>query len=525
MRNEDFDRSEEYQNLSYDPDMHMLLMEFSGGYDFYALRLDTYKRKQKNTLISYLKTELKPKQRTVLVSNKAAAVPSSPNNELKPVLKRPLKPDISAGYDLCQISIDRQSNQDAKSKSVGSRFKKGSIEISVGIDFGTSRTKICYRTAVDETAKIMHFRSMREKYYGHEYEDWTIPSIVASFRGKFLFGYEALLAKTKSKHVKLKTSLLSNTINDQDIIICAAYLAFLFAQTEELIKAEAHIVSNYRFTYSVCLPVEQMNNNVVVENMHLVLKLAETINNYNCYYSPLDVSKHLDMIRASEKLGQREYSQVIAESAAEIADFHLRAREPGLYALIDFGAGTTDMTVFKLKTREQRKADMIGAKIIYKGFSDIEAKIKEANDSDSIVRQHYIGIYNDFQKSGILKEVKSKLLGPESMKPVYEMRILASGGGSLHKTVLDVFSTPMLYDDDGSRGRIKIQVLKNPPRWLSDEAPYYRCAVAYGLSGDPKKLKDNYILPKDCKVEVFEPKIRELSEEEKLDNQRRFHRG
>jgi hypothetical protein len=83
----------------------------------------------------------------------------------------------------------------------------------------------------------------------------------------------------------------------------------------------------------------------------------------------------------------------------------------------------------------------------------------------------------------------------------------------------------MLYDDDGSRGRIKIQVLKNPPRWLSDEAPYYRCAVAYGLSGDPKKLKDNYILPKDCKVEVFEPKIRELSEEEKLDNQRRFHRG
>lgn len=526
MPTEDFDRSEEYLNLSYDPNMHMLRMEFSGGYDLYALRLDTYKRKQKNTLIRYLKTEFKPQERTVLVSNKAAAaVSSSPNNELKPVVKRALKPTISAGYDLCQISIDRQSNQDAESKSAGSRFKKGSIEISVGIDFGTSRTKICYRTAVDETAKIMHFHSMRKQYYEHEYEDWTIPSMVASFHGKFLFGYEALLAKTKSKHIKLKTSLLSNTVNDQDIIICAAYLAFLFDQTEELIKAEAHIVSNYRFTYSVCLPVEKMNDNKIVENMHLVLKLAETINDKKCYHNPQEVSDQLAEMRSMGTAIKRDYSQVIAESAAEIADFHNRAKEPGLYALFDFGAGTTDMTVFKLKTREQKKADMIGAKIIYKGFSDIEAKIKEADDSDSIVRQHYMGIFNDFQKSGILKEVKSKLSGPESMKPVYEMRILASGGGSLHKTVLDVFSKPMLYDDDGSHGAKKIQVLTNPPRWLSDEAPYYRCAVAYGLSGDPKKLKDNYILPKDCKVEVFEQKKRELSEEEILYNQRRFHRG
>jgi hypothetical protein len=302
-------------------------------------------------------------------------------------------------------------------------------------------------------------------------------------------------------------------------------LAFLFDQTEELIKAEAHIVSNYRFTYSVCLPVEKMNDNKIVENMHLVLKLAETINDKKCYHNPQEVSDQLAEMRSMGTAIKRDYSQVIAESAAEIADFHNRAKEPGLYALFDFGAGTTDMTVFKLKTREQKKADMIGAKIIYKGFSDIEAKIKEADDSDSIVRQHYMGIFNDFQKSGILKEVKSKLSGPESMKPVYEMRILASGGGSLHKTVLDVFSKPMLYDDDGSHGAKKIQVLTNPPRWLSDEAPYYRCAVAYGLSGDPKKLKDNYILPKDCKVEVFEQKKRELSEAEILYNQRRFHRG
>jgi len=522
ITSKDFDRSEEYQNLSYDPNMHMLLMEFSDGYDFYALRLDTYKRKQKNALIRYLKTEFKPKEKTVLVPNKAAAVPTLPINTLKPVVKRALEPIISAGYDLCQISIDRQSNQDARLKSAGSRFKKGNIEISVGIDFGTSRTKICYRTAVDETAMIMHFQSMRDKYYENEYEDWTIPSMVASFRGKFLFGYDALLAKTKSKHIKLKTSLLSHTVNDQDIIVCAAYLAFLFAQTEKLIKAEAHIVSNYRFTYSVCLPVEQMNNNKVVENMHLVLKLAETINNEKCYHSPLEVGKHLDMMKASDKLGLREYSQVIAESAAEIADYHTRTKEPGLYTLIDFGAGTTDMTVFKLKKGGQKKADMIAAKIIYKGFSDIEDKINKSCNPESIVRNHYLAIFDEFRKSGILDEVKSKLLGPESMKPIYEMRVLASGGGSLHHAVREVFSAPMLHDDDGSRGRIKIQVLKNPPRWLSDEAPYYRCAVAYGLSGDPKKLKDNYILPKDCKAEVFHQKLRELSDEEKLDNQRRF---
>ncbi len=521
----EFDRSEEYHNLSYDPNMHMLLMEFSDGYDFYALRLDTYKRRQKNTLIRYLKTEFKPKEMTVLVPNKAAAVPSSPKNDLKPVVKCAPKPVISAGYDLCQISIDRQANQDTKSKSAGSRFKKSNIEISVGIDFGTSRTKICYRTAVDETAKIMHFHSMREQYYEHEYEDWTIPSMVASFQGKFLFGYDALLAKTRSKYTKLKTSLLSNTINDQDIMICAAYLAFLFAQTEKQIKAEAHIVSNYRFTYSVCLPVEQMNNNKVVENMHLVLKLAETINNDQCYHSQLKVSNHLDMMKVSDRLGQREYSQVIAESAAEIADYHTRTKEPGLYTLIDFGAGTTDMTVFKLKKGGQKKADMIAARIIYKGFSDIENRINDANEQESIVRQHYLAIFNEFRNSGILKEIKSKLLGPESMKPIYDMKILASGGGALHESVREVFSAPMLYDDDGSHGAKKIQVLTNPPRWLSDEAPYYRCAVAYGLSGDPKKLKDNYILPKDCKVEVFEQKKRELSEEEILYNQRRFHRG
>jgi hypothetical protein len=99
------------------------------------------------------------------------------------------------------------------------------------------------------------------------------------------------------------------------------------------------------------------------------------------------------MMKVSDRLGQREYSQVDSRGQQQRSQIIILAQKsPDYIRLIDFGAGTTDMTVFKLKKGGQKKADMIAARIIYKGFSDIENRINDAMNKESIVRQHYLAI-------------------------------------------------------------------------------------------------------------------------------------
>ena len=550
----EFEHAQEHHSICYELDNKCLACHHKEGIDYYSLHLETYKPKRKNQLLSYLNSKGKdPKKETSQnqtadyrktpeekTSNEGIKLPENikPKNEEQAPkahrvtiqLSNPAKPknrrsqyqyreSLSLGYQLSKTSAERKADKPSSMNTTNSKFVKRSIGVTVGIDFGTSRTKISYRTARDQTAHILHFDHLRQDYYDDVYENWTIPSVVSERDGQFSFGYQALSETQGILHQNLKTSLFKRTVSTKDQAVCAAFIAYLFETCKKQIMHEQGITENYEFVYSVCLPVEQMNDNLVVDNMHRVLTLAEVIAENNCYTDANTVMSFETELSTDAVL---QYSQIIPESAAEIQDYHLRLQSAGYYLLFDFGAGTTDMTLFHLHTVFPRKGDMLGAKIVYKGFSDIEDKLLNVKDPSEIIKSHYQNIFNDFKYSDIWEQAKSKRKGIESMMPFYNMIVLASGGASKNTIILDIFNQSPLRDYTPNIRRPPIEVLRDPPLWPGERAPYYRCAVAYGLSGDPDEIKRRYILPKDCKTLENRPKIKIYTEDEIAENNRNW---
>jgi hypothetical protein len=552
----EFEHSREHHSICYESGDNYLACLHKEGIDYYSLHLETYKPKKKNQLLSYLcskekEPEIKihqdktasyqktPAEKTRNAGNKLSDIIKPKNQEQASnprgtptkqssvaKIKAPRQDKYqnrapeSLGYQLSKTSAERQTGNSRSQSSESSRFIKRSIRVTVGIDFGTSRTKISYRTDTDQTPHIMRFEHLRTNYYDSIYEDWTIPSIVSEQSGEFSFGYQAL-GKTQGKsYKKLKTSLFKKVISTKEKVVCAAFMAYLFETCKKQIMEEQGISENYEFVYSVCLPVEQMNDNLVVDTMHHVLTLAEEIADKGCYADVTTVMNTEAELKADALLG---YSQIIPESAAEIQDYHSRLDDPGYYILFDFGAGTTDMTMFHLATHS-KKAEMLGAKIIYKGFLDIEDKLSEVTDRHEIIKTYYQEIFNDFKNSDILRQVARKRKGEESLELFYQMKILVSGGASEEKVIQDIFSLSPLHDDDLSHGKLHIEVLKGPANWPAEIAPYHRCAVAYGLSGDPYELRTKYTLPKDCPIKEKKQKLKTESPEKILEHNRNWTR-
>ncbi len=529
LKKEDLHEQHSYRSIEYNADDNKLLCTYDNCIDYYTVRADTYKAKRKNNLLLFDRT-IETNKKTSL-ETKHYDSPHSIHNMvnyhskaqdvayLKINHDKEKNVNRQQGYEYSELSEIIRKEQISGTSQVSTLFIKKEITVYVGIDFGTSRTKICYQTARDKTPHVLHFNSMRGKSNCEGYETWSMPSIVVKKGNQLYFGVEALSQIDGSRFDRLKTSLFEKSLKDSDVLMAASYLAYLFCTARDMIKRELNLKDKCSFVYSVCLPVEKMNNNIIVEIFNKVLVLAEYLADDNCF-SDFEISAAKNNDVAKRGVHKRRFSEIIPESAAEIVDFHKRLSEPGVYALYDFGAGTTDLTVFSLNRNQSTiHSDMLGAKIVYRGFMDIEAEVNSSDTPDTIIRDHYQKIFDDFINSGVWHDCKQKRIGDESMKPFHDMKILASGGASNSSIILDVFKKTPFHDIVKNHS---IQQLKNPPSWSLD-APYHRCAVAYGLSQDPEYIIKHYKLPKDCQVVEYKHKRKEYTEDEILENNRKWN--
>lgn len=517
-----------YRNIEYYTEDNKLLCKNNMYIDYYTVRVDTYKAKKKNNLLLFDRSLELPK---ITSEPKIQHIPPDKSlNRIDPNYELKNKPDQKKtqsrksepknhDYTYSEISDLLQKEQASDKSQSSSLFIKKDITVYVGIDFGTSRTKICYQTARDKTPHVLYFHHIKNKSDYSGFETWSMPSIVVKKGNNLCFGIEALTQNDGSRHDRLKTSLLQKNCTNKDVFLAAAYIAYLFCTARDLIKREQAIKEKCRFVYSVCLPVEQMNNNKIVDRFNEVLILAEQLIDGNCYFDFERVEKKYQAIENSG-IRKRRFSEIIPESAAEIADFHKRLSDPGIYALYDFGAGTTDLTIFQLNRNHMPgNSYMLGAKIVYKGFMDIEEEVNNSDLPDTIIRKYYKKIFDEFLYSNIWKKCKNKRTGLESMKPFYNMKILASGGASNSSIILDIFKkTPFTGTEQYTH---PIQQLENPPNWILD-APYHRCAVAYGLSQTPEYIIKQYKLPKDCEPINYDLREKQVTEEEQIENNKKW---
>lgn len=428
---------------------------------------------------------------------------------------------------------------------------KDFVHIQVGLDFGTNCTKVCY-SIIGGTHKIVPFRY---KHNLSTYPDYTIPSVVAfGSDGKILFGGKAA-ALIESERWEfgirnLKTILASRGDNafldemseqlfNENIvrgklnpkvytpdIFTAMYIAYLMHNIREVITKKFNS-SKINLNFNICIPVDYIQNNVVREKFEKAFALAEMIEK-----RWQTVREGFDMRETALKLYERAcYDEnnpetrifAIPEAVAEMVAYlkSFRKRE-GVHALIDFGAGTTDVSIFRLSRLIEDRSDWYAAKAIPYGSFQIEKilvnclkrikgeylKFKDVYDALTSINKFPRKF---IELSNIVKEELNKFLSSKDYRRTWseaylhlkeeslwhDVKIFVSGGGSQLPHIKELISYPW-HPHIAREKNYEVEVLSKPDDFdAPSNIPFHRMAVAYGLTWSKPLLK-GYTLPNDA---------------------------
>jgi len=495
--------------------------------DIYILALNTYKPKHKNNLLIFDKHIVKTNMDTTSRGTDRTGITSKTTETITKdkEISNNKQNEISNANEEQQITSSKTEQvkirEDIRRISVQqfSHFVKKQARIYIGIDFGTSRTKVSFNNETSGHYEPLNFKSLIPDNYKpeNEFDVFIIPTIAKKSGNAIKYGYETYNEKGV-QITNFKQAILKNNIQTDTMLIAAGFIAYVMKISQDTIRKLIPLTDNDEFIFSVCLPVEQMDNNFIVKRFKSILLLSENFLFSNCFN---DMQKMIECekLNNAQKLSNSNIRiEIIPESIAEILDFYERKAKSKLYAIYDFGAGTTDLTIF-YADKSLGKIDILGAKIVYCGYSYID-NLKEQNRyNKEEVLKYYSEIWNKFRDSKIWHRVKKKIVGLEAMRFFYDLTVFGGGGGFNDDTLRSIFSKIPLYDEQ-TKEYIKspdgIIKLEEPIDWDSNLPPYFRYAVSFGLTKKPEETLSRYKLPKDCKKRDMSPKIRVCDEPDEI---------
>lgn len=433
--------------------------------------------------------------------------------------------------------------------------------VQVGLDFGTSNTKIVY-SLLGRPQKIPIL-------FNHEldiYPDFCLPSVAAvNDQNKLIFGIKAaqflsdkswdeglrrlkvVVAGKYDNSFKDKqtedqfNNYLEEHFNSTCSIsveqITAIYLAY--AMYLARIEIKNRLKSNdLDLMYNICIPIDHVQNNKVRYVFEKILAWAEIIEKeWTIRGESFDPLEFSNKVESKAKYGAKTNSFsredqdarvfAVPESVAEIASYlYSSNKQSGLHALIDLGAGTTDISIFNLN-RETKNTFWYSAGNIPEGTNNIERIIVDyINERENNNMCRLIDVLNilkilssnnniDFEIEKnirtILDEIykKSKKIWGEAYQRYqqeavwHNVNIFISGGGSYIPYVKDIFSVPWWPQ---IRENYPINILPKPDDYSlpNGNIPFLRMAVAYGLCRTIPEF-EKFKLPND--ISTFEKPI------------------
>jgi hypothetical protein len=442
------------------------------------------------------------------------------------------------------------------------RPKKKIINIQVGLDFGTSATKIAYSQVGGRFVRAVIFN-----HWLPNYPVFALPSVIAfDNQDRLLIGIDAakhLLDKPWQEGVQRSKMIVAGKydpsfresqteqafhqyleIHKKDPAaytperLTAIYLAYAMRQARNALKT-APEYQNYDLdiAFNICMPIDHLENNKVKPVFENIFAWAEAIEagwpQNDKSPDLLELSGHTEN---SVSFGHPEARVfAIPEAVAEIVSYRFSLQQtPGLHAVIDFGAGTTDVSIFNLSLRDEfqeLKDYWYSARNIPWGMVKIEQALAEMmvaylrtgrvlsgnTLAELLSSLESTGAFplDESLKQAMRDQVKAKFkelwesrdykvkawgsaYGKLKRQLAWEnVKIFVGGGGSTAPYVKQVFSVPWCYPT--VRGPYPVNPLPEPANFYSSNGrtPFHRLAVAYGLCF-PKPLLNGYVLPGDC---------------------------
>jgi hypothetical protein len=432
------------------------------------------------------------------------------------------------------------------------RKEKQKVHLQVGLDFGTSSTKIVYSQLGRRLSRAIIFNHNLPNF-----PQYCLPSIAAiNNDGKLLLGIEA------AKHLsdkewdlgiqRLKVIVASNydpifrdneTVNNfnrylekngvRDKLsaekLMAVYLAYAMKKTREIIRAtKEYKGAKLDIAFNICVPIDHLENNRVKSAFKKVFKWAETIERQWSMtpqnFNPLKASYSLKNSSPSKETRVFAVPEAVAAMASYLVSLR---KEEGLHAFIDFGAGTTDISICNLRMPfGESKSYWYSTKNIPRGTVNIEriiaSFIRESKIDSPCTGKDIYSCLNSIMYGGkisdnlLTKEQKLRDSILNELNKLWEsteyyqtwgnawtryhgeslwekVEIFVCGGGSHLPGVDKIFSRPWY---PGLKVRYPVSELPVPEDYDpgESEAPFERMAVAYGLARPVPELGE-YVLP------------------------------
>lgn len=420
------------------------------------------------------------------------------------------------------------------------KTKKEKVHIQVGLDFGTSCTKVVFSQIGRRYARAIDF-GFRLPHY----PSYCLPSVAAvNDKGRLTLGIEAaqnLLDKTwdagfqrfkvivagqedsrfsdsysgERFHEYKKQCRLDDTFTPERMT--AIYLAYAMNLCRKIITAQPE----YRdveidMAFNICMPIDHMQNSRVRSTFESIFDWAERIEQ-----KWPQVKDKNDLISTSylvekERIDNGKRVHAVPEAVASIASYIVSLRkQEGIHAVIDLGAGTTDISICNLMNPfGEYKNYWYAAKNLPFGTTKIERMIaermgsggksclcmtvldclmslkKQPKDVQELVRNELI----DFKKSKAYYQTWGDAYKHLTKQTEWEKaEVFLCGGGSNLPYVDDIFSFPWWKE---LKVKYNVSRLPVPEDYKSTNIPIARVSVAYGLSYPIPELEE-YILPDD----------------------------
>lgn len=428
------------------------------------------------------------------------------------------------------------------------------VRVLVGIDFGTKNTKVAYSVigGMSQEVTPLIFRSESDD------ECFCIPSVAAfTSQDELLFGERAeAVVRNRSYYEGLRNmkTLLAGRYSPEFLDVpgrkrfeelcarelgsrlqcpieslVAVFLAHVMDLTRRRLAEEPRLGGrDFDISFACCMPIHYRRSEYVKIAFERVLALAHHLSLE--FESDLQSSKferalefadkHWPDVRFEREAPENRVYFVDESTAQASSYFSSQGRRDGAHALIDFGAGTTDITIYYLENVKQpdEKQLILSSVSIPQGAARVEDQavrllqergvtptpqkvfqaIRRVRDGDADFLQHARReIWDLFVLSC---EAWRRAYGRENMarQGLWDssagVHVFRCGGASRNPLIREYFCHSW-YDWDGSR--LKPPELRWGPYNLADlpqpreqfysnrhdgQIPYMRVAVAVGMA-------------------------------------------
>ena len=231
------------------------------------------------------------------------------------------------------------------------------IQIIVGLDFGTSFTKVVLgESRVRFAVPFGEFSQGTNPY--------LLPSVVSTLGldGRCTLGVRDQVSEIFDD---LKMPLIDGNFEDEIQVPATAFLSLVFRYTREwFFSTQGHIYKNreIRWFVNIGLPTDTFDN---VDLRTVYLNITRAAWHSSVTQGPISLTRCAETLSAYNKQGQRSavhqtegslpYDRINAfpEFAAQLTGYTRSPRHlEDLHAMIDVGGGTLDVTVFNVVQRK-----------------------------------------------------------------------------------------------------------------------------------------------------------------------------